>query len=118
MSRTKLSRRAFLQTAAASATVATLTPVLAQTPPLGNALPYPENGTLIPDEGWHLWVDEHAEWKNDAIYLPEDVDIAKLPVNAPTGGWDALSPTQAGTIPVTLPGTVEQHLWGKFGQRP
>ena len=116
-----LSRRKFLQSTAASALAASLPPkLLAQEKP--HAEPWPENGTLIPDEGWHLWVDEQAEWKNDTIYLPEDVrpggpgDIAKLPVNLPTGGWGALAEAKA--IPVTLPGTVEQHLWGKFGSRP
>lgn len=60
---------------------------------------------------------QHAEWKDDRIYLPEDVDIAKLPVNAPTGGWDVLGKA-ADAVPVTLPSTVEQHFWGKFGSRP
>jgi hypothetical protein len=88
---------------------------------------WPENGTLIPDEGWRLWVDRAAEWKQDAIFLPEDVTQGAdgvvmgggkpLPVNAPTGGWGVLG---AGGKPgescaVTLPGTVEQHFWGKFG---
>jgi hypothetical protein len=84
---------------------------------------WPENGTLIPDEGWRLWVDEKAEWKNDAIFLPEDVtqdgngvvrgEGEPLPVNAPTGGWGVLKDTAG--IGVTLPSTVEQHYWGKFG---
>ncbi len=34
---------------------------------------WPENGTLIPDGGWRLWVDREAEWKQDVIFLPEDV---------------------------------------------
>jgi hypothetical protein len=89
---------------------------------------WPENGTLVPDEGWRLWVDEKAEWKQDAIFLPEDVSQdaqgvvrgkgESLPVHAPTGGWGVLSGEAAGSIGVTLPGTVEQHFWGKFGQRP
>ena len=84
---------------------------------------WPENGTLIPDEGWRLWVDERAEWKQDAIFLPEDVTQGSdgivrgkgepLPVNAPTGGWGVLKDTSG--IGVTLPSTVEQHFWGKYG---
>jgi hypothetical protein len=84
---------------------------------------WPENGTLIPDEGWRLWVDEKAEWKQDAIFLPEDVARdangvvlgagEPLPVNAPTGGWSVLN--DAAGIAVTLPSTVEQHYWGKYG---
>jgi len=117
-----LTRRTFLQSTAA----ASLLPALPAVAVAQNTVPtheWPENGTLIPDEGWHLWVDEKAEWKNDRIYLPEDVqpggpgDIAALPVNAPTGGWEVLG-AAPGAIPVTLPGTVEQHFWGKFGSRP
>ncbi len=86
---------------------------------------WPENGTLIPDEGWRLWVDREAEWKRDAIYLPEDVSQdadgvvrgkgQPLPVNPPTGGWGVLAGGPEGSIEVNLPGTVEQHFWGKFG---
>jgi len=120
-----LNRRQFLQTGAAVATAASLAPVLpaaAQQAQM-NAPAWPENGTLIPDEGWRLWVDEKAEWKSDAIHLPEDVKQdangvvlgagKPLPVNAPTGGWGVLG-ASAG-IGVTLPSTVEQHYWGKFG---
>lgn len=68
------------------------------------------------DSDWRLWRDEQAQWKDDAIFLPSEVDIAKLPVNPPTGGWQALS-DKAG-IPVTLPTTVEEHFWGKPATRP
>ncbi len=91
-------------------------------------LDWPENGTLIPDEGWRLWVDREAEWKQDAIFLPEDVTQngdgvvrgkgEPLPVNAPTGGWSVLANggrAETEGIAVTLPSTVEQHYWGKFG---
>jgi hypothetical protein len=70
----------------------------------------------IPDDGWRLWPDTKAEWKNDDLYLPDDVNLAKLPVNAPTGGWEMLNGTNG--ITVTLPSTVEEHYWGKFGLRP
>jgi len=68
-------------------------------------------GLVVLDDSWRLWLDEKAEWKNDKIYLPDEVDLTKLPVNPPSGGWNTLS-DQAG-IPVTLPGTVEEHYWGK-----
>ncbi|WP_420237109.1 malectin domain-containing carbohydrate-binding protein [Telmatobacter bradus] len=70
---------------------------------------------LVPDAGWNLWPDVHAEWKDDVLYLPEEVNLAKLPVHPPTGGWQVLD--QQG-IRVTLPATVEQYYWGKLGQRP
>jgi beta-galactosidase len=107
----KLSRRTFLQ----AATAATLATQLKAAPAQAKEA-YPENGTLIPDEGWHLWIDEHAQWKDDAIFLPEDVHLATLPTNPPTGGWQALT-AQAGKE-VVLPTTVEQHFWSKFGERP
>ncbi|HVE16177.1 MAG TPA: malectin domain-containing carbohydrate-binding protein [Chthoniobacterales bacterium] len=74
------------------------------------------NGTGAPDgvpidDSWRLWLDEKAAWQNDKIFLPDEVQLAKLPVNPPTGGWGALS-AQAG-IPVTLPSTVEEHYWGQ-----
>ena len=117
-----ISRRTFLQSTAAASLLPAL-PALAGAQASPPKHEWPENGTLIPDDGWHLWVDQHAEWKNDRIYLPEDVapgkpgDLATLPVNAPTGGWEMLG-NAADAIPVTLPGTVEQHFWGKFGSRP
>jgi len=61
-------------------------------------------------------VDEAAPWRDDAIYLPADVDLKSLPVNPPTGGWDRLA--AAAGVAVTLPATVEQHYWGAFGSRP
>lgn len=119
----KLSRRRFLQTAAIAATATQLPLNAAAT---ASTIPWPENGTLIPDDGWRLWTDEHAAWQNDDLFLPEDITWidfdgkAKLcgkgqplPVNPPTGGWSTLTPTTG--LEVLLPSTVEQHLWGKFG---
>jgi hypothetical protein len=78
--------------------------------------PQGDQALAIPDDGWRLWVDEKASWRDDAIFLPADVSLATLPVNPPTGGWDILT-ADAGKQ-VTLPATVEQHFWGKFGNRP
>ncbi len=127
MTTPNLSRRTFLGATAAASLLPAL-PVLGAAPAATHAEPWPENGTLIPDEGWSLWIDEHAEWKEDAIFLPEQIsrdaegnvlgDGKPLPVNAPTGGWPVLNAQTPGTLNVTLPGTVEQHLWAKYGQRP
>jgi hypothetical protein len=77
--------------------------------------PLPGPNTIsVPDAGWKLWPDTAAKWKDDTLYLPADVKLATLPVNPPTGGWDALS---SKGISVTLPATVEQHYWGKFSLR-
>ncbi len=71
----------------------------------------------IPDEGWTIWLDRAAQWQQDPIYLPENVPpMSALPVNAPTGGWDALYHGQGRVV--TLPATVEEHFWGQFGERP
>ncbi len=61
---------------------------------------------------WKLWLDENAEWVNDELY-PPPVDLSKLPVNPPTGGWNALE--QAKGMIVHLPATVEQYYWGRSG---
>lgn len=124
-----MNRREFLRSTAATGAVASLVesiPAMAQRQ-VAQSQAWPENGTLIPDVGWRLLVDRAAEWKQDAIFLPEDVAQGAdgvvmgggnaLPVNAPTGGWVVLHGGAAGSIPVTLPGTVEQHYWGKFGER-
>jgi hypothetical protein len=82
-----------------------------------NAQAAADGRLAIPDEGWTLWLDRAAQWQQDAIYLPENVPpMPALPVNPPTGGWDALYKGQG--LAVTLPATVEEHFWGKFGERP
>ena len=119
----RLSRRTFLQTAAVAG-VAAHVKTAAPQGPTQTPTPYPENGVLIPDDDWRLWIDEKAEWKNDELFLPEDISWQNgvlsgkskpLPVNEPTGGWGLLDHLTG--INVTLPTTVEQHHWGKFGTR-
>jgi beta-galactosidase len=110
----KKNRREFLQ-ASAAALVAARLPLSAQQRPAAAAA-HDADVFTIPDTGWRLWPDQKAEWKSDTIYLPEDVHLASLPVNPPTGGWEALSATAG--IPVTLPCTVEQYYWGLQGMRP
>lgn len=66
--------------------------------------------------GWRLWPDREAAWRDDTLYLPSEVNLGEMPVNPPTDGWQQLNDKQG--IPVTLPTTVEEHFWGKFGTRP
>jgi hypothetical protein len=68
------------------------------------------------DDGWRLWPETNAQWKNDTLYLPEEVNLAQMPANPPAGGWKTLTDTVG--IPVTLPATVEEYYWGKMGLRP
>src|ERR1035437_10218659 len=119
-----MNRREFLQSTAATAVAAGVVRGLSAEAQGGTAHvgaeTWPENGTLIPDEGWRLWVDHTAEWKQDAIFLPEDVTRGAdgivmgggkaLPVNTPTGGWSVLRRDAAGSISVTLPGAGGEHF--------
>ena len=75
----------------------------------------PAHELAVPDDGWRLWIDNDARWEDDTIHLPGEVDLAALPVNPPSAGWDALGDSAG--IAVTLPATVEQYHWGKFGER-
>lgn len=72
----------------------------------------------IPDDGWHLWLDQAAAWEQDPIHLPDEVTQENMPVRAPTGGWGVLNAANA--LKVTLPSTVEAHYWGatEQGLRP
>lgn len=68
-------------------------------------------------EGWYLWQDKQAEWKNDRLYLPDEaVDLSCLPVNVPTGGWQQLQPRHAQAVHV--PGTVEEYRTVSDRPRP
>ncbi|GAB4367005.1 MAG: hypothetical protein Kow0042_07300 [Calditrichia bacterium] len=69
----------------------------------------------IADTGWRLWPDTVAAWENDSLYLPNEIHLERLPVNAPTGGWLLLNNSTG--IEITLPTTVEEHFWGAFGYR-
>jgi len=125
-----MNRREFLQSTATAVAAGVVRGGSAEAQGAAHAAAeaWPENGTLVPDEGWRLWVDDKAEWKQDAIFLPEDVTQdaegvvrgkgEPLPVHAPTGGWGVLGGRPEGSVGVTLPGTVEQHFWGKFGAGP
>lgn len=45
------------------------------------------------------------------LYLPDEVDLARLSIHPLTDGCKILN-DQAG-IPITLPGTVEEHYLGE-----
>lgn len=71
-----------------------------------------ENKIDISNNQWYILLDKEAEWKNDDLHLPP-VDISKLPVNPPTGGWKKLY--QEDARQTRLPATVEQYYWGENG---
>ena len=63
---------------------------------------------------WKLFLDKSGEWQHDKLLLPP-VTIKTLPVNLPTGGWDALDKMPQTTV--HLPATVEQYFWGYNGSK-
>ncbi|MDR3217683.1 MAG: hypothetical protein LBU22_01670 [Dysgonamonadaceae bacterium] len=88
-----------------------------------NFLQAQERTVPIESSGWKLWLDRAAEWKNDELFLPP-VDIAKLPVNPPTCGWNSLFSNSLPvnevekmvgsaqfSLAVEVPGTVEEYCW-------
>ena len=62
--------------------------------------------------GWNITLDKTASWEYEELFLPP-VDLSKVPVNIPTGGWDLLDQPQVRNI--NLPATVEEYLWGWNG---
>ena len=116
-----VNRRLFLQRCAAAGALATSAPLSRGSKPAQHIAGqgFPLNGVPLPDDGWNLWIDTEASWEDDAIHLPGEFDLASLPVNPPTGGWAALEGNKSGAnaTVVTLPSTVEQHFWGRFGSR-
>lgn len=63
----------------------------------------------ISNNDWKLWLDPMAQWQNDVLFAPP-VDVKNLPVNIPTGGWQALQKGESKTV--HLPATVEEFHWG------
>ena len=112
-----LDRRRLLGLAAAAPAALSAVKAFAQAPDDSLVSGHLGQPAAIPDAGWRLWLDPEAAWKDDVIYLPDDTPpLAQLPVNPPTGGWGAL--TASASREVTLPATVEQFDWGRFGERP
>jgi beta-galactosidase len=63
-------------------------------------------------EGWRLFLDKNADWKNDTVFMPP-FNLSALPVNSPTCGWDDLERNCDKVV--SVPGTVEEHFWGVNG---
>lgn len=105
-----IDRRTFLSTSG-TAILSQATPSQLFAAPVGT-----KAWVQIPDDGWRLWPDTSAQWQDDEIYLPDELNLATLPATAPSGGWNALTPSQG--IPVVLPASVEQFHWGRLQSRP
>lgn len=66
----------------------------------------------ISQSEWNIWLDKDAEWINDELFVPP-VNLSKLPLNEPTGGWTELKKQKSKSV--TLPATVEEYFWGESG---
>ena len=52
---------------------------------------------------WKVWMDKDAAWQEDTLYLPAEVDLASIPVNPPSCGWNELYETGvASNLPVCV----------------
>ena len=51
------------------------------------------NEINLSGNGWKAWLDEKAQWEEDPLYLPSEIEsmLSSLPVNEPTGGWEILN---------------------------
>lgn len=78
-----------------------------------SALSSQERSRVDLSSSWNITLDEKAAWENDHLYIPP-VDISKLPVNIPSGGWDLLQKPHVSNV--TLPATVEEYLWNRRGE--
>jgi len=95
--------------------------------------------TELGGEGWGLWLDRDAKWKDDALHVNaldaakirageggwlKPVDAKTLDVAGPTCGWDGLCAKKVGwnkaadawrdkslSVEVSVPGTVEQYFF-------
>lgn len=82
---------------------------------LGNWSYGQNNGEIdLSSLNWKLILDKNATWQNDKLYLPL-VNVSSLPVNVPSGGWNALETMPQKTV--HLPATVEQYFWGYNGDK-
>ncbi|ANY18640.1 Beta-galactosidase [Tsuneonella dongtanensis] len=76
------------------------------------------HGLLDLSQGWYIWPDREAGWRNDTLHLPGTFDLAELQQRAPTGGWSVLDQKAANgeAAHACLPATVEQYFWGRWGK--
>ncbi len=80
-----------------------------------SAIANAQKGRIVRDlslNNWKLWLDTAASWQTDELFV-SPIDVKKLPVNLPTGGWPALDKAVGKTA--HLPATVEEYYWGKNG---
>jgi len=62
-------------------------------------------GINLAGEGWKVWLDREAGWKEDELYLSGDFELYSLPVNPPSCGWEGLD---AKGTDCTIPASLEE----------
>lgn len=79
-----LSRRRFVQGVAAMGAASSLQLHAVEQEQAQQEPTQSENKLSIADRGWSLRIDRHARWEQDAIFLPGEFSINRLPVNPPS----------------------------------
>ncbi len=77
--------------------------------------------TDLSGPGWTLRLDRAARWIDEELFIQTDMYgrpagsplPMNIPVNPPTGGWDALGGLEGKNVAV--PGTVEEYFWSAAG---
>ena len=62
----------------------------------------------ISGAGWKIWLDTAAQWQDDRIYLPDDLNLAELASTPPTTGWEDLYRNKG--VDCSIPGTAEEYF--------
>lgn len=57
------------------------------------------------DYTWKVWLDTAAQWNNDKLFLPEELNLNNIKANEPTCGWNGL---YKNGIDTKLPVVVEE----------
>ncbi|MGC6431162.1 MAG: glycoside hydrolase family 2 TIM barrel-domain containing protein [Jejuia sp.] len=60
----------------------------------------------LSNTAWYAQLDEDAQWQNDTLYLPSEVELSKIPVNPPTEGWQNLYKNK--TVKTDIPVSIEE----------
>jgi hypothetical protein len=54
-------------------------------------------------QSWRVWLDDKAPWKEDTLYLPNEVDVQNIKANAPGCGWKEIYQTgMVSNLPVCV----------------
>lgn len=61
-------------------------------------------------EGWRVWLDSAAQWKNDSLFLPRTLNMSAIKPHSPSCGWDSLYKMKG--IMAKIPASFEE-LFGE-----